>query len=130
LKPENLIFRDPLETSDLLITDFGLSKLVGGNEFLSTTCGTPHYVAPEVLKESGHGKPVDMWAIGVITYVLLCGYTPFWGGETNSTPILYQAIIKGQYEFEEEYWGMVSDQGIILLTQSKRFYFQTFACES
>jgi serine/threonine protein kinase len=114
LKPENLLFRDPSEDADLIITDFGLSRMVSQNDFLSTTCGTPHYVAPEILKEAGHGKPVDMWATGVITFVVLCGYTPFWGGEQNSTPILYQAIVKGKYEFDEDYWGMISPEGIML----------------
>ncbi|KAI8899285.1 kinase-like domain-containing protein [Globomyces pollinis-pini] len=111
LKPENLIFRDPSETSDLLVTDFGLSKVIQSNEFLKTSSGTPSYVAPEILQESGHGKGVDMWSTGVITYVMLCGYTPFWGGESNSTTILYQSIVKGKYEYEEEYWGMISSEG-------------------
>jgi calcium/calmodulin-dependent protein kinase I len=72
LKPENLLFRDSREDADLMVTDFGLSKNIHG-DLLSTTCGSPHYVAPEVLKGTGHGKPVDMWALGVITFVLLCG---------------------------------------------------------
>jgi calcium/calmodulin-dependent protein kinase I len=75
LKPENLLFQDRSEHSALLITDFGLSRILQKNEFLSSSCGTPHYVAPEILKEAGHSFPVDMWAAGVITFVLLCGYT-------------------------------------------------------
>lgn len=109
LKPENLLFRDKREDSDLMVTDFGLSKNVH-NDILGTTCGSPHYVAPEVLKGVGHGKPVDMWALGVITFVLLCGYTPFWGGEENSTTLLYQDICAGKYEFESQYWDMISDE--------------------
>ncbi|KAI8928586.1 kinase-like domain-containing protein [Entophlyctis helioformis] len=108
LKPENMIFRDTTDESDILLTDFGLSKAVKTNQFLTTSCGTPHYVAPEILKDLGHGVAVDMWSIGVITYVLLCGYTPFWGGETNSTTLLYQSIVSGKFEFDEEYWGHVS----------------------
>jgi serine/threonine protein kinase len=88
LKPENLLFADRSETAPLLITDFGLSRILKDNDFLSTTCGTPHYVAPEILREAGHSFPVDMWALGVITYVLLCGYTPFWGGEDNNMNVL------------------------------------------
>jgi calcium/calmodulin-dependent protein kinase I len=80
LKPENLLFADKTENSRLMITDFGLSKvLTGGNDVLMTACGTPGYVAPEVLEQIGHGKPVDIWSVGVIAYTLLCGYTPFWG---------------------------------------------------
>ncbi|KAJ3300449.1 hypothetical protein HK104_000507 [Borealophlyctis nickersoniae] len=108
LKPENLLFKDTTETSDIMVTDFGLSKIAAGADFLRTACGTPHYVAPEILKQTGHGKPVDMWAMGVITYVLLCGYTPFWGGEDSSNAALYQAIVDCNYEFDEEYWGQIS----------------------
>ncbi|KAL2915190.1 hypothetical protein HK105_205297 [Polyrhizophydium stewartii] len=110
LKPENIIFRDPSEESEILLTDFGLSKSIKTNQFLTTSCGTPHYVPPEILKDHGHGTPVDIWSLGVITYVLLCGYTPFWGGETNSTTILYQAIVEGKYEYEDEYWGNISKE--------------------
>ena len=110
LKPENLLFKDPSHDADLMVTDFGLAKAVEADHFLSTTCGSPHYVSPEVLKNTGHGKPVDMWAVGVITYVLLCGYTPFWGGEANSNTVLYQAIVSGKYEFEPEWWDLVSSE--------------------
>ncbi|ORZ16700.1 kinase-like domain-containing protein [Lobosporangium transversale] len=107
LKPENLLFADKSENARLMITDFGLSKvLTGGNDVLMTACGTPGYVAPEVLEQIGHGKPVDMWSIGVIAYTLLCGYTPFWG---DDQPSLFENIISGQYEYEEEYWKDISD---------------------
>lgn len=92
LKPENLLFAEPSEHSKLLITDFGLARVLKENDFLSTTCGTPHYVAPEILKESGHSFPVDMWSVGVITYVLLAGYTPFWGGENNDEKLMYPSL--------------------------------------
>ncbi|WFD33893.1 calcium/calmodulin-dependent protein kinase [Malassezia cuniculi] len=110
LKPENLLFRDKSEHSDLLIADFGLSRMVDDDRLsvLSTTCGTPGYMAPEIFKKSGHGKPVDMWAIGVITYFLLCGYTPF---DRDTTMEEMQAIINGDYKFEPEiYWQGVSEQ--------------------
>ncbi|KAG0366272.1 hypothetical protein BGZ54_005597 [Gamsiella multidivaricata] len=106
LKPENLLFEDKSENSRLMITDFGLSKvLTGGNDVLMTACGTPGYVAPEVLEQIGHGKPVDMWSVGVIAYTLLCGYTPFWG---EDQPSLFESIISGEYEYEEEYWKDIS----------------------
>ncbi|CAO1614707.1 unnamed protein product [Jaminaea pallidilutea] len=109
LKPENLLFRDKAEGSDLLIADFGLSRVVDDDKMtvLSTTCGTPGYMAPEIFKKSGHGKPVDMWAIGVISYFLLAGYTPF---DRDSTAEEMQAIVHGDYAFEPEvYWAGVSD---------------------
>ncbi|KAF9400907.1 hypothetical protein BGX21_003202 [Mortierella sp. AD011] len=69
LKPENLLFEDKSENAKLMITDFGLSKvLTNGNDVLMTACGTPGYVAPEVLEQIGHGKPVDMWSIGALTH--------------------------------------------------------------
>ncbi|EPQ27186.1 uncharacterized protein PFL1_05109 [Pseudozyma flocculosa PF-1] len=110
LKPENLLFRDKTEESDLLIADFGLSRVVDDEKItvLSTTCGTPGYMAPEIFKKTGHGKPVDMWAIGVITYFLLCGYTPF---DRDTTMEEMQAIINADYRFEPAiYWEGVSDQ--------------------
>ncbi|KAJ3127290.1 Calcium/calmodulin-dependent protein kinase type 1 [Nowakowskiella sp. JEL0407] len=123
LKPENLLFADRTETSRLLITDFGLSKTISAQDMLTTQCGTPAYVAPEILTKSGHGKPVDCWAIGVMSYVLLCGYTPFYGEDQIST---YQAIIAGDFEFDEEYWSEVSDsaksfiKGLLTVDQTKR----------
>ncbi|KAI9363048.1 calcium/calmodulin-dependent protein kinase I [Zopfochytrium polystomum] len=106
LKPENLLLRTKAADSPILISDFGLSKEATTDDFLKTACGTPGYVAPEILKRVGHGKPVDMWALGVITFVLLCGYTPFWG-ETQAE--MFDVIMAGQYEYEEEYWSAISD---------------------
>jgi calcium/calmodulin-dependent protein kinase I len=126
LKPENLLYRDPSDSSDILLTDFGLSRVMNEAGFLKKACGTPNYVAPEILRELGHGKPVDMWSTGVITYVLLCGYTPFWGGEDNSTLVLYQAIMAADYQFEEEYWRLVSSEAkdfiekLLVINQEKR----------
>ncbi|KAI8339783.1 kinase-like domain-containing protein [Choanephora cucurbitarum] len=108
IKPENLLFKTPDEDAKLLITDFGLSKLLKNhNEVLTTACGTPGYVAPEVLLGTGHGTPVDIWSVGVIMYTLLSGYTPFYGEDQNE---LFQCIMKGEYEFDEEYWGEISEE--------------------
>ncbi|KAL1890576.1 Calcium/calmodulin-dependent protein kinase type I [Ceratocystis pirilliformis] len=109
LKPENLLFRTPEDNSDLLIADFGLSRVMDERKFhvLTTTCGTPGYMAPEIFRKSGHGKPVDIWAIGVITYFLLCGYTPF-DRDTDFEEM--QAILNAEYKFEPaEYWNGVSE---------------------
>ncbi|KAK5016175.1 Calcium/calmodulin-dependent protein kinase type I [Cryomyces antarcticus] len=108
LKPENLLFRTPEDNADLLIADFGLSRIMDEEQFhvLTTTCGTPGYMAPEIFKKSGHGKPVDIWAIGVITYFLLCGYTPF---DRDSNLEEMQAIVVADYSFTpREYWRGVS----------------------
>ncbi|KAF8949676.1 hypothetical protein BGZ46_004991 [Entomortierella lignicola] len=109
LKPENLLFKTAAEDSELLIADFGLSRIIDQEKFhlLTTTCGTPGYMAPEIFQKSGHGKPVDMWALGVITYFLLCGYTPF--DRQNSMDEM-QAILHAEYQFGPiEYWQGVSE---------------------
>ncbi|RHZ54058.1 hypothetical protein Glove_431g23 [Diversispora epigaea] len=107
LKPENLLFKDKSDDAILMITDFGLSKILKNqNEILMTACGTPGYVAPEVLLQTGHGKPVDLWSLGVIAYTMLCGYTPFYGDDQNA---LFESIMSGEYEYEEDYWSEISD---------------------
>nr|XP_019044180.1 CAMK/CAMK1 protein kinase [Kwoniella bestiolae CBS 10118]OCF23110.1 CAMK/CAMK1 protein kinase [Kwoniella bestiolae CBS 10118] len=109
LKPENILFKSKAEDADLMLADFGLSKVLDEDNFsiLTTTCGTPGYMAPEIFKKAGHGKPVDIWAIGVISYFLLCGYTPF---DRESQYEEMQAICNGDYKFEPaEYWSGVSD---------------------
>ena len=77
LKPENILMTDKTETADLRILDFGLSKIMGPDEKCTEPFGTICYVAPEVLLEKPYTKAVDVWAIGVITYLMLCGSLPF-----------------------------------------------------
>ncbi|KAG8925189.1 hypothetical protein FRC02_009866 [Tulasnella sp. 418] len=109
LKPENLLFRTKAEDADIMIADFGLSRVMDENTLtlLTEVCGTPGYMAPEIFLKTGHHKPVDIWAMGVITYFLLCGYTPF---DRNTPREEMHAIINGDYRFEpEEYWANVTD---------------------
>ncbi|CAO3620915.1 unnamed protein product [Cunninghamella blakesleeana] len=107
IKPENLLFQTMDENANLMITDFGLSKILKNqDDILTTTCGTPGYVAPEVLLQEGYGKPVDLWSVGVITFILLAGYTPFYGSDQAE---LFSSILKGEYSFDEEYWCDISD---------------------
>ncbi|KAF8964827.1 kinase-like domain-containing protein [Flammula alnicola] len=109
LKPENLLFRTRAEDADIMIADFGLSRIMEEEKLnqLTEICGTPGYMAPEIFKKTGHGKPVDIWAMGVITYFLLAGYTPF---DRDSQQQEMEAIIAGDYKFEpEEYWQNVSE---------------------
>ncbi|MEA2189044.1 MAG: calcium/calmodulin-dependent protein kinase, partial [Solirubrobacteraceae bacterium] len=109
LKPENLLFRTPEDNADLLIADFGLSRIMDDEKFhvLTTTCGTPGYMAPEIFNKTGHGKAVDIWAMGVITYFLLCGYTPF---DRDSDLAEMQAILRADFSFPPEYWRGVSEE--------------------
>ncbi|XP_010873479.2 calcium/calmodulin-dependent protein kinase IGb isoform X2 [Esox lucius] len=105
LKPENLLYYNQDENSKIMISDFGLSKMEDSS-VMSTACGTPGYVAPEVLAQKPYSKAVDCWSIGVITYILLCGYPPFYE-ETES--LLFSKIMKAQYEFDSPFWDDISE---------------------
>ncbi|KAE8281701.1 Calcium/calmodulin-dependent protein kinase type 1D [Larimichthys crocea] len=106
LKPENLLYFNPQDGSKIMISDFGLSKMEGSGDVMSTACGTPGYVAPEVLAQKPYSKAVDCWSIGVIAYILLCGYPPFYD-ENDSK--LFEQILKADYEFDAPYWDDISD---------------------
>ncbi|POI31243.1 hypothetical protein CIB84_005006 [Bambusicola thoracicus] len=106
LKPENLLVQHNADKSTTLkLADFGLAKLVTKPIF--TVCGTPTYVAPEILAEKGYGLEVDMWAAGVILYILLCGFPPFRSQERDQEE-LFQIIQLGHYEFLSPYWDNIS----------------------
>lgn len=78
-------------------------------EPIFTVCGTPTYVAPEILRESGYGLKVDMWAAGVISYIMLCGFPPFRSTKRKQSE-LFDLIQSGMYEFISPYWDEVSDE--------------------
>jgi len=105
LKPENLLLTSENDDSSIKIADFGFAKRVKAPKSLTTQCGTPGYVASEILEGKPYDTQADMWSIGVIVYILLGGYPPFI--ESNQRT-LFRKIRKGQYEFHEEYWGQVS----------------------
>ncbi|XP_070138430.1 calcium/calmodulin-dependent protein kinase type 1 isoform X2 [Drosophila bipectinata] len=105
LKPENLLYYSPDEDSKIMISDFGLSKMEDSG-IMATACGTPGYVAPEVLAQKPYGKAVDVWSIGVISYILLCGYPPFYD-ENDAN--LFAQILKGEFEFDSPYWDEISE---------------------
>ncbi|KAH9503504.1 Serine/threonine-protein kinase H1 [Bulinus truncatus] len=106
LKPENLLYYHPGHDSKIMITDFGLSAMVKGpDNLMRTTCGTPEYIAPEILARKPYTSQVDLWAIGVITYILLSGTMPF--DDENRTR-LYRMIIKAKYSYAGEHWKDVS----------------------
>ncbi|KAG9509790.1 Calcium/calmodulin-dependent protein kinase type 1, partial [Fragariocoptes setiger] len=107
LKPENLLYFSPDDDSSIMISDFGLSRCEDAG-IMSTACGTPGYVAPEVLSQKPYGKAVDVWSIGVIAYILLCGYPPFYDDE-GIDENLFSQIMKGEFEFESPYWDNISD---------------------
>jgi calcium/calmodulin-dependent protein kinase I len=105
LKPENLLLLSDVEDSQVKIADFGFAKKVYSPNSLTTQCGTPGYVAPEILEGTAYDERADMWSVGVILYILLGGYPPFIESTQRD---LFRKIRKGEYEFHEEYWGTVS----------------------
>ncbi|KDN52592.1 Pkinase-domain-containing protein [Tilletiaria anomala UBC 951] len=106
LKPENILLKDKADPSDIVISDFGLSRFIPADGLLMTACGSPQYVSPEVLLGKGYGPAVDIWSSGVITYCLLAGYTPFYG---EDQPSLFRQIVEMRVEFEPKYWSEISD---------------------
>eukprot|EP01028_Stygiella_incarcerata_P008039 TRINITY_DN3398_c0_g1_i1.p1 TRINITY_DN3398_c0_g1~~TRINITY_DN3398_c0_g1_i1.p1 ORF type:complete len:325 (+),score=89.71 TRINITY_DN3398_c0_g1_i1:147-1121(+) len=105
LKPENLLYENETEKSEIKLTDFGLAKIASEDVMMKTACGTPSYVAPEVLLDKGYDEKVDMWSIGVVLYILLCGFPPFY---SEHTPDLFDQIIQGEYSFPDPYWTHIS----------------------
>lgn len=90
----------------LKLADFGLACEV--TEPLFAVCGTPTYVAPEILMETGYGLKIDVWAAGIILYILLCGFPPFVSPDNQQEP-LFDAILSGIFEFPEPYWDGISE---------------------
>jgi len=106
LKPENLLLESKAPDARVKIADFGLSKIMEAQSVLQTACGTPGYVAPEVLIGEGYNQEVDVWSVGVIMYILLCGFPPFYA-DNNSK--LFEKIMAGTYSFPSPYWDKISD---------------------
>jgi len=109
LKPENLLLKSKDNDTDIKLADFGLSKIVGQEVLMQTACGTPGYVAPEILQAKGYGKEVDLWSVGVITYILMCGFPPFYN---DNVPLLFESIMKADFDYPSEYWDHISDDAI------------------
>ncbi|XP_072262003.1 serine/threonine-protein kinase DCLK2 isoform X3 [Pyxicephalus adspersus] len=114
IKPENLLVCEyPDKTKSLKLGDFGLATIVDGP--LYTVCGTPTYVAPEIIAETGYGLKVDIWAAGVITYILLCGFPPF-RSDNNLQEDLFDQILIGKLEFPSPYWDNITDSAKELIS--------------
>jgi len=128
LKPENLLYgaKEGEEGGNTIkVADFGLARETGGKEMMKTACGTPGYVAPEILNNKGYDSAaVDMWSTGVILYILLCGFPPFYEEEL---PALFDQILKARYDFPSPWWDSVSNdakelvKSLLCLDPKKRF---------
>jgi len=109
LKPENILLAEKDNDDSIKLVDFGFAKEVNpeGASGLQTTCGTPGYVAPEIISGKPYGSEVDVWSLGVITYILLCGYPPFYDSNQQN---LFRLIRAGAFKFDAEFWDQVSDE--------------------
>jgi len=106
LKPENLLYLNRSADSELVLADFGIAKMLENpSEVLTSMAGSFGYAAPEVMLKQGHGKAVDMWSLGAITYTLLCGYSPF---RAENLTDLIEECRGGRIIFHERYWKDVS----------------------
>ncbi|XP_043953066.1 calcium/calmodulin-dependent protein kinase type II delta 1 chain isoform X6 [Gambusia affinis] len=115
LKPENLLLASKLKGAAVKLADFGLAiEVQGDQQAWFGFAGTPGYLSPEVLRKDPYGKPVDMWACGVILYILLVGYPPFWDEDQHK---LYQQIKAGAYDFPSPEWDTVTAEAKDLINK-------------
>jgi serine/threonine-protein kinase Chk2 len=118
IKPENILLTD--KDLHVKLADFGLAKIIGEESFTTTLCGTPSYVAPEILEDSRHRRytrAVDIWSLGVVLYICLCGFPPF-SDElyTKENPYtLTQQIKTGRFDYPSPYWDSVGDPALDLI---------------
>jgi len=108
LKPENLLYENTTEHAIIKVSDFGLARFVDSSSMATTACGTPGYVAPEVVRGQPYGKEVDYWSIGIILYIMLCGFPPFYD-ENNNNSNLFKQIKNCDYSFPSPYWDNISE---------------------
>lgn len=118
IKPENILVID--KELNVKIADFGLAKIIGEESFTTTLCGTPSYVAPEILEQSNrrrYTRAVDIWSLGVVLYICLCGFPPF-SDELYSAQNPYtlsQQIKMGRFDYPSPYWDPVGDLALDLI---------------
>lgn len=119
LKPENLLYARPDSSALIKITDFGLAKLSTADDVMRSAVGTPGYVAPEVISGSAYGPEVDVWSLGVILYIMLCGFAPF---NDSDLPGLFHKILRADYSFPSPgVWDSISD-GVLCCAGSQPLY--------
>jgi len=132
LKPENLLLKNSKSDTAILLCDFGFTKYVpkGGKGQLRTQCGTPSYISPEVINGTGYAYDADMWSIGCIVYMLLCGVQPFSGCDDEM--MMFELIVTGDWAFgydddDIELWNKISPEArdlvkMLLNLDSKKRY--------
>jgi calcium/calmodulin-dependent protein kinase I len=110
-KPENILLTNTDDDAVIKIADFGFARLY--DKGLTTACGTPGYVAPEIISGKRYGCSVDVWSLGVITFILLCGYPPFYNSNQKE---LFRQIREGRFKFESPYWDPISQDAKDFIT--------------
>jgi len=123
LKPKNLLLLSKDDDSSIALADFGFASRLYAPKSLTKQCGTPYFVAPEILVNSGYDEKADMWSVGVIIYILLCGQLPFTGKKHLD---LFRAIISGKYSFADVEDEISDDakalvKGLLVTDPSKRW---------
>lgn len=113
IKPENLLMAHKTDDADVKLVDFGFAAVANGFN-LTEPCGTPAYVAPEILEGRPYGKPVDMWSFGVLLYILLCGGPPFYAQDQQ---VLFKKILTGKFAFDLERWRNISSTAKDLISK-------------
>jgi len=123
IKPENLLLSSKeIGLASLKVADFGLARMLEDNSLAKTTCGTPGYVAPEILQQTPYGKECDAWSIGVVAFIMLSGTPPFYEEDNFA---LFEQIKSCRYDFDVETWDFVSKEAKdfvskILVTNPKK----------
>jgi calcium/calmodulin-dependent protein kinase I len=120
LKPENILYLTPADNSNVVLADFGIAKrLESPDEKLTSSAGSFGYAAPEVILGTGHGKPCDIWSLGVITYTLLCGYSPF--RSENVSDFIEEVKHNNAVIFHADYWKDVSKDARRFIIKALQF---------
>lgn len=124
IKPENVVFADRGERAGMFLIDFGFAASGVEGASLTTPCGTPQYAAPEILNAMPHGCKVDMWSLGVVAYVMMCGFPPFYHDEE---PEMFRLVKRGEFDFPSPSWDQISDKAkdfirkLLTVDQEQRF---------
>jgi calcium-dependent protein kinase len=117
LKPENILLDKDTENPRVTIIDFSTATVKPLNGMLTQNVGTPYYMAPEVIKGS-YDQKCDVWSLGVMIYVLLCGYPPFNGANKNQ---IINSVLNGDFKFPAKEWGSISKEAKDLVTKLLRY---------
>ncbi|XP_015911540.1 serine/threonine-protein kinase H1 homolog [Parasteatoda tepidariorum] len=116
LKPDNLLYYHPGKESKIMITDFSFAstRRATGNPYMHTVCGTPQYIAPEIVARKPYTSAVDIWAVGVITYIVLCGVFPF---DAEHDAQIFKLILRGQIDMSSSIWCDISEESKLFVHQ-------------